>query len=272
MPRDAGQNRLLRKLLAAHGEDRSQSNAEIMRILERELPSDDFSLSQWRLGLPYFQKRFAGFGLSGRLLIDLGCGTGNWSLSAASRFETVVGVDSREDRIDIAVTLGKKIGACNVRFIQSDIQNLPFGNNEADCVLIYNVLPNIRDWKMILDDVFRILRPGGKFWCSWGDVGISLFYLANGFSKGRASQLKQTFGANYRELSQRLRGRQGTFNGMYLRAACVSEAVRASGFKPLWESRYGPGPNGAAPIFPQKLLGIPFFNEMFAVKPPDLKA
>lgn len=45
-----------------------------------------------------------------------------------------------------------------------DIENFfPLSSESFDCVICFNVLEHIFDYKNVLDESFRVLKPGGKF-------------------------------------------------------------------------------------------------------------
>jgi demethylmenaquinone methyltransferase/2-methoxy-6-polyprenyl-1,4-benzoquinol methylase len=48
-------------------------------------------------------------------------------------------------------------------FNQSDARSLPFPDNRFDRVICGFLLRNIRDYTVALGEIFRVLKPGGKF-------------------------------------------------------------------------------------------------------------
>ena len=54
-----------------------------------------------------------------------------------------------------------------------DIQNIPYGDNTCDIVIANMMLYHVPDLKRGLNEVRRVLKPGGKFYCAtFGENGI----------------------------------------------------------------------------------------------------
>lgn len=266
MPQRSVRSPHLQRLLSHHPTDGSPRTLQALAVIEEMAPEDDFSRSQWEIGLPYYQQRIAAFGLSGKLFIDLGCGTGNWSIAAASTFTSVVGIDARPDRIRVAQRIQENVNCPNVTFTCSADEALPFADGEADCVLIYNALPLIPKWKGLIREAFRVLRPGGTLWCSWNGIGIIPFYLTEGVKMRRLDRFTLMGHLVYQPMKGFLTREYSGFNRVYLNSEKVSLELEKSGFLPLWKSWRSPWPQGTSPLFPGKLHGLPFFDEVLAKK------
>lgn len=50
----------------------------------------------------------------------------------------------------------------NIAFVQADAENLPFHDNQFDCVSISFGLRNVTDKQRALHSMYKILKPGGK--------------------------------------------------------------------------------------------------------------
>ncbi len=50
----------------------------------------------------------------------------------------------------------------NIAFIQADAENLPFDDNQFDCVSIAFGLRNVTDKQRALHSMYRVLKPGGR--------------------------------------------------------------------------------------------------------------
>jgi len=93
---------------------------------------------------------------SGKAL-DLGCGTGNYTLELYKRGFEVVGVDVSEEMLKIA---RKKLP--NVKFIRADAYSLPFEDNTFDLVLSITMFEFIHKPEKALGEIYRVLKPGGE--------------------------------------------------------------------------------------------------------------
>ena len=102
----------------------------------------------------------------GDIVIDLGSGAGNDCFVA--RHETgetgkVIGIDFTEPMIEKARVNADKLGFNNVEFRYGDIENMPVSDNHADVIVSNCVLNLVPNKKNVIDDIFRVLKPGGHF-------------------------------------------------------------------------------------------------------------
>ncbi|MCQ3935998.1 MAG: hypothetical protein DPW18_03005 [Chloroflexi bacterium] len=95
----------------------------------------------------------------GDRLLDLGCGYGRFAGSYMDRFENVVMFDGSRSLLKAAqqATDGK---AC---YVWGDVNYLPFRAGVFDEVLLVRVFQHLVDSRGCIQDVRRILKPGGRF-------------------------------------------------------------------------------------------------------------
>ena len=93
---------------------------------------------------------------SSSILLDLGCGTGQF-LSGISKSDIqCVGFDMRAEGL---IGLSKK--NCNrLLLAQANVGNVPLRDGTVDCVIMLDVLEHVSD-QIALEEVVRILKPGG---------------------------------------------------------------------------------------------------------------
>lgn len=102
----------------------------------------------------------------GDTVVDLGSGAGNdcfVARSIAGEKGKVIGVDFTEKMIEKARANADKLGFNNVEFRLGDIEHMPLTANVADVVVsncVLNLVPNKFN---VLQEVFRVLKPGGHF-------------------------------------------------------------------------------------------------------------
>jgi demethylmenaquinone methyltransferase/2-methoxy-6-polyprenyl-1,4-benzoquinol methylase len=94
---------------------------------------------------------------AGERILDLAAGTGTSSVALTHTGARVVAVDFSEGMIAEG---RRKHG--NIEFVQADIERLPFGDDEFDAVTISFGLRNVNDPKQALDEMYRVLKPGGR--------------------------------------------------------------------------------------------------------------
>src|SRR5690554_6041591 len=103
---------------------------------------------------------------AGDTVIDLGSGAGNDCFVA--RHETgesgkVIGIDFTEAMIQKARANAEKLGYNNVEFRQGDIDDMPVSDNIADVVVSNCVLNLVPDKQKVIEEIYRVLKPGGHF-------------------------------------------------------------------------------------------------------------
>jgi demethylmenaquinone methyltransferase/2-methoxy-6-polyprenyl-1,4-benzoquinol methylase len=93
-------------------------------------------------------------------VLDLCCGTGDLAGLIKKTFPdiNVTGIDFSEKMLDIA-----KNKYPQVRFFQGDATNLPYEDNYFDVVTMGFGLRNIQNAEKAVEEVYRILKPNGKF-------------------------------------------------------------------------------------------------------------
>ena len=98
--------------------------------------------------------------LDARTVIDLACGTGVLAVDLAVAGATVIGVDPAAAMLEVARA---RPGGGDVRWIHGDSSAMPSG--AADLVVMTGhaaqVFLDEDDWRAVLADCFRALRPGG---------------------------------------------------------------------------------------------------------------
>jgi ubiquinone/menaquinone biosynthesis C-methylase UbiE len=100
---------------------------------------------------------------SGRLL-DVGCGPGNIALKIANRWPgvRVVGVDfSRNMILAARAAADTQRLSARAEFFAGDAKKLPFPDGAFDFVFSNSVLHHLRDPVGMLDEMARVVKPGG---------------------------------------------------------------------------------------------------------------
>lgn len=101
----------------------------------------------------------------GEVVLDLGSGGGIDVLLSAKRVGPTgkaYGLDMTEEMLHLARENQKKAGATNVEFLQGEIENIPLPNESVDVILSNCVINLSGDKDRVLQEAFRVLRPGGR--------------------------------------------------------------------------------------------------------------
>jgi SAM-dependent methyltransferase len=107
--------------------------------------------------------------VSNKHVLDYGCGSGYGTHYMASHCKNIVGVDIASDAIEYAKG---HYTAHNLDYkcIESaDRSPLPFSDASFDTVISFQVIEHIVDPRPYLDEIKRVLKPGGFFICATPD-------------------------------------------------------------------------------------------------------
>ncbi len=112
----------------------------------------------------------------GDVLADLGAGVGRLSLAVAARVSHVYSLDFSLESLRILAARVASSGTANVSLALADVSRLPLASESCDVAVCCQVLQHVPDpgWRLAaLADVYRILRPGGRFVFTvyqWGTI------------------------------------------------------------------------------------------------------
>jgi SAM-dependent methyltransferase len=102
---------------------------------------------------------------SGSVVLDLGCGAGTDLLIAAQMTGPngrVIGVDMTPAMLDQAGASAREMGFEHVELHESLIESLPIEAASVDVVISNGVIDLVPDKDAVLDEIDRVLRPGGR--------------------------------------------------------------------------------------------------------------
>ncbi len=96
--------------------------------------------------------------------LDLACGTGDLTLRLTRRFlrGSVTGVDMDGRMLASARRRLRSAGTANWSLVQADMTRLPLESAQFDVVTGGYALRNAPDLRMALEEIHRVLRPGGS--------------------------------------------------------------------------------------------------------------
>lgn len=105
-----------------------------------------------------------GIDLTGKTVLDIGCGSGGITRSLATDYGAarVIGVDVEAPVLEQARRRAKKDDISDrVEFLQVESGPLPFADGEFDIVFSKDSMIHIPDKEALFADIMRILAPGG---------------------------------------------------------------------------------------------------------------
>jgi arsenite methyltransferase len=101
----------------------------------------------------------------GETVLDLGSGGGIDVLLSARRVGPsgkAFGLDMTDEMLALAEENKRKSGLTNVEFLKGEIENIPLPENSVDVIASNCVINLSGDKDRVLQEAFRVLKPGGR--------------------------------------------------------------------------------------------------------------
>ncbi len=101
----------------------------------------------------------------GETVLDLGSGGGIDVLLSARRVGPTgraIGLDMTPEMLELARRNAAEAGATNVEFVEGTIEAIPLPSASVDVVISNCVINLAADKSAVLDEIARVLRPGGR--------------------------------------------------------------------------------------------------------------
>jgi SAM-dependent methyltransferase len=157
----------VKKDIQAHYDDLGREARR--RLDDLRDPADIWRLAEGdRPALSYFRRRKieTALGLarfpSGSALVEVGCGTGDYSLLLARAGYRMTGVDLSSRSIETARAKASILGVSDTAFVISDAETLAeVPENSADGVVSFSALRYVPDLRQALLAIRRVLKPNG---------------------------------------------------------------------------------------------------------------
>ncbi len=108
----------------------------------------------------------------GARCIEVGCGQGAGTLLLSLHFDCghILGIDNDPRAVERARSYvarppawarGARTDA--IEFACADAAHLPYAGGSFDAAFLFAVLNSVDDWKQVIAEVFRVLKPGARF-------------------------------------------------------------------------------------------------------------
>lgn len=134
-------------------------------------------------GLAKYQQRLAAIGFKGhKNVLDAGCGFGQWTMALASLNQSVEACDILDNRVAFTNLLKKKFQINNINAQVSGLESLPYEEHAFDAVFCYGVV-FATAWKASLQEMARVLKPGGTLYLTANDIGWFVFLWTDEHNK-----------------------------------------------------------------------------------------
>jgi len=115
-----------------------------------------------------------------RTILDVCSGTGDIAMGISNRLTEshVTALDFSSAMLQVARTRSLKSHLSNIDFVLGDALSLPFADDSFDAVTISFGIRNTADYLKTLQEIYRVLKPGGGFFC------MEAFYPESPLLKG----------------------------------------------------------------------------------------
>jgi len=132
-----------------------------MKLSDIEFRAMDSWWRRWgqeNFEVPLFQRM--GLELRDKDVLEIGCGNGYGAYLLNQRSpRSYIGLDVMEEQVEKA-----RQRYPQYEFLVQDATNLhQFADGSKDVVVIFGVLHHIPEWRKVIDEVKRILKPNGSF-------------------------------------------------------------------------------------------------------------
>jgi ubiquinone/menaquinone biosynthesis C-methylase UbiE len=125
---------------------------------------------------PYVPTLIDSFARQGVRVLEIGCGLGSDSRYMAKRGTKITSLDLSFSNVSSTIQ-GMRLLGLSGRGVCSDAENLPFATNTFDTVYSFGVLHHTPDTKKAIDEVYRVLKPGGKAVVMLYHKGYAYLYI-----------------------------------------------------------------------------------------------
>jgi len=104
----------------------------------------------------------------GQTALDLCCGTCDWTIDLAKASQTgkITGLDFSEQMLAVGKRKVQAAGLDKqIELVQGNAMELPFADNSFDFVTIGFGLRNVPNYKQVVSEMLRVVKPGGRIVC-----------------------------------------------------------------------------------------------------------
>lgn len=100
-----------------------------------------------------------------KTVLDIATGTGDLAIQIAKSTQAqITGFDLSAGMLEVGrKKVAKEKLDDRIEMIQGDAENMPFENNSFDVITVAFGVRNFENLKKGLDEIYRVLKPGGKF-------------------------------------------------------------------------------------------------------------
>lgn len=140
-------------------------------MFDRERPSFEDS-NNVTVKRCFFAYEWAREYVKGKETADIGCADGYGTQYLADYTKNTIGVDYSE--VTIAEARKKHAAKTNLSFISGKVPPIPLESESKELVTAFQFIEHIENRKGFMQDVMRVLKPGGTFLCTTPNAKMSI--------------------------------------------------------------------------------------------------
>ena len=122
---------------------------------------DEIIKNRYEVYAPWMEETFKFEQYKGKKVLEIGVGTGSDHLQFAKAGAILTGIDITPKSIELTKK-NLELHGYHSNLLVADAENLPFEDNTFDIVYSFGVLHHIPDTQKVVNEIYRVLNPGGK--------------------------------------------------------------------------------------------------------------
>jgi ubiquinone/menaquinone biosynthesis C-methylase UbiE len=134
-------------------------------IVKRQFDIQAKNFSRWSVtkNEEYMQAYFDFIGFQNEdELLDVACGTGEFSVFCARRIKRVHGIDISDGMIELAQEHARASGLDNITFECHDVEHIPCPSNSFSVVQCRSAFHHMENYPLVFKEMLRCCRPNGR--------------------------------------------------------------------------------------------------------------
>jgi SAM-dependent methyltransferase len=136
--------------------DRSGPSCEAVASMPLAVGGDTATPRNLRLRFELMKQYIA----SPDFVLDVGCGRAEYLRLVISHAPNALGIETAADKLADCFALHPEL---NAKVLAVSAESMPFPTGHFDVVIVNEVLEHIPDQDAALREIYRVLKPGGKF-------------------------------------------------------------------------------------------------------------
>jgi len=133
--------------------------------VQKQFDLQAHSFSNWSVtrNEAYMQAYFEFIGFEKRdELLDVACGTGEFSIFCARRIKGVHDIDISEGMIELAKRQASSSGLANITFACHDVERIQCASNSFSVVACRSAFHHMENYPQVFKEMLRCCRPNGR--------------------------------------------------------------------------------------------------------------